>query len=460
MTSINKEINQENSVSKKNYPFARWMSWLFLLLSFLLLAYTFNRAEITNREAVGSMYYKYYLISVLGIIFWGVVLRLNAALRANIVTICISLLCGIYLFEGGLTLVVANEKSNSIEASNLIEGYDMRTKLEVIEDLIGNGVDAVPTAGSTYKGDLLPLGGRSNKTTVGSNETGQYMIYQSDRYGFNNPDLEWDSDHIEWLLTGDSFVLGEGLKTGENFADQIRLFTQETVINLGAGGNSPLMELASLTEYATEVKPKKVIWFYYEGNDLIHDLPRDKSNQLLIKYMQNDFSQNLINRQKEIDRKIELVQSKAMAKSKTQSSAMKKADVNKYNWLKLYLIRNMIGFDSYNEIDPLFINILTQAKTKVKSWGGEIYFIYLPEYDRYKVKRFLHGRFRKKDEVIDLVKSLNIPVIDIHQEVFNRHSDPLSMFPFRSIGHYTAEGYKKVTKVIVNDIEEFEKNKK
>ena len=116
-----------------------------------------------------------------------------------------------------------------------------------------------------------------------------------------------------------------------------------------------------------------------------------------------------------------------------------------------------LGFDSYNEIDPLFINILTQAKTKVKSWGGEIYFIYLPEYDRYKVKRFLHGRFRKKDEVIDIVKSLNIPVIDIHQEVFNNHSDPLSMFPFRSIGHYTAEGYKKVTKVIVNDIEEFEK---
>lgn len=464
MKSINKEINQENSVSEKNYPFARWMSWLFLLLSFLLLAYTFNRAELTNREAVGSMYYKYYLISVLGIIFWGVVLRLNAALRANIVTLCISLVCGIYLFEGGLTLVAANEKSTSIKAFDLIDDYDVRTKLEVIEDLIDKGVDAVPTPGFTYKGDLLPLGGRSNKTTVGSNETGQYMIYQSDRYGFNNPDLEWDSDHIEWLLTGDSFVLGEGLQSGENFADLIRLFTQETVINLGAGGNSPLMELASLTEYATEVKPKKVIWFYYEGNDLIHDLPRDKRNQILMKYFQSDFSQNLINRQKEIDRKIELLQSNAMARAKaeakTQPSATKKTDVNKYNWLKLYLIRNMIGFDSYNEIDPLFIDILTQAKTKVKSWGGEFYFVYLPEYDRYKIKRFLHGRFRKKDEVIDIVKSLNIPVIDIHQEVFNNHSDPLSMFPFRNLGHYTAEGYKKVSKVIVNGIEELEKNKK
>ena len=38
----------------------------------------------------------------------------------------------------------------------------------------------------------------------------------------------------------------------------------------------------------------------------------------------------------------------------------------------------------------------------------------------------------KKLEVIELVKNLNIPVIDIHQEVFYNHADILSLFPFRS----------------------------
>ena len=34
---------------------------------------------------------------------------------------------------------------------------------------------------------------------------------------------------------------------------------------------------------------------------------------------------------------------------------------------------------------------------------------------------------------------LDIPIIDIHNEVFKTHPDPLSLFPFRIAGHYNAE---------------------
>jgi hypothetical protein len=47
-----------------------------------------------------------------------------------------------------------------------------------------------------------------------------------------------------------------------------------------------------------------------------------------------------------------------------------------------------------------------------------------------------------------LVKNLNIPVIDIHQEVFADHPDPLSLFPHRRNGHYNAKGYHEVSKGI------------
>ena len=33
-----------------------------------------------------------------------------------------------------------------------------------------------------------------------------FQYFQSDRYGFNNPDKEWDSNEIELILVGDSFV--------------------------------------------------------------------------------------------------------------------------------------------------------------------------------------------------------------------------------------------------------------
>ena len=53
---------------------------------------------------------------------------------------------------------------------------------------------------------ILPLSGISNSETIHCNENGYYSIYQSDRYGFNNPDEEWDKKEIEYLLVGDSFI--------------------------------------------------------------------------------------------------------------------------------------------------------------------------------------------------------------------------------------------------------------
>ena len=43
---------------------------------------------------------------------------------------------------------------------------------------------------------------------------------------------------------------------------------------------------------------------------------------------------------------------------------------------------------------------------------------------------------------------LDIPIIDIRNEVFDPHPDPLSLFPFRMYGHYNAEGYKLVAESI------------
>ena len=210
------------------------------------------------------------------------------------------------MIEGGLTLLGLWQPHNIraaaiAAAAELGVEYDERTKLQVIDGLIETGVDAVPAVRPadvlTMDEELLPLGGVSNKTTVATNENGYYMVYPSDRYGFNNPDSEWDAEQVEWLLTGDSFTEGEAVNPGEDVAGQIRLITKQPTINVGRGGNGPLIELAELREYAELVKPKKVLWLYFEGNDL-KELQREKFNPLLMQYMEDGFSQNLINRQK------------------------------------------------------------------------------------------------------------------------------------------------------------------
>ena len=54
------------------------------------------------------------------------------------------------------------------------------------------------------------------------------------------------------------------------------------------------------------------------------------------------------------------------------------------------------------------------------------------------------------DIIIKTVNEIGIPLIDIHQEVFSKHNDPFSLFPFRRYGHYNSKGYK----IIANKISE------
>ena len=474
MSWIKRESYNENSDGEKNYPFARWISWLFLFLSILILIYTYYRAEISYQGTQSMIYFKYYLISLSGILFWGLVLRLRAGVRANIVTVVTALVVGLYMVEGGLSLLEPN--SHVRAAADLGVEFDKRSKLKVIEDLIAEGVDAVPTVHPTQflneigvnKEDvhsLFPLGGVSNKATVYNNETGKFLIYESDRYGFNNPDSEWNSREVDWLLTGDSFTHGVGTtQQGEEIAGQLRSITGNSTINLGSGGNGPLLEYAALVEYGKALKPAKVLWVFYEGNDLFGDLQNEKNSPLLMQYMEDGFSQNLINRQKEIDNKLGRYIISAQAKAKTQPKIQAnktKTLLYKTQWIRLYGIRAVIGFNvNVNvDVDPLFAEILTKAKAEVDGWEGKLYFVYLPEYARYK-KSFSHDDFRRKSEVIEVVKGLGIPVIDIHQEVFANHPDPLALFPFRLKGHYTADGYSEVAKAIVTGVNKYEQSNK
>ena len=241
------------------------------------------------------------------------------------------------------------------------------------------------------------------------------------------------------------------MQSGQEIAGQIRNITGDSAISLGIGGNGPLAEYAVLVEYGMAMAPAKVLWIYFEGNDLL-DLQREKSNSLLMQYLEEGHSQNLINRQEEIDSWLEEYIVSEKAKHQKTNNAP-----NKTAWVRLAAIRNLIGFDADDDIDdPLFYQTLTKAKKIVEEWGGKLYFVYLPRYERYNEKSMAvsHARYKKRSEIIGLVEGLSIPVIDIHQEVFADHTDPLKLFPFRLPGHYNAEGYAEVSKAIVRNIKQ------
>jgi hypothetical protein len=272
--------------------------------------------------------------------------------------------------------------------------FDKRSKYEVYVNLKKKNSNIVPSfrpieiiENNEFKSNqILPLSGISNMLTLGPNENGQYMTYQSDRYGFNNPDYMWDNKKTKWLILGDSFAQGVAVKQEENIAGNIWRLTKEPVINLGMSGNGPLLELASLKEYGALVKSENVLWIYYEGNDLSHDLNDEIKNKKLYMYLNKGYTQKLKNKQLEIDGLLNnYVNNKIINLIKPQK--------NYYGILKLSNLRRLLMIDrstkNQKEIKSvdIFYKILKEAKNIVGSWGGNLYFVYLPEYNRYTKKK-------------------------------------------------------------------------
>jgi len=112
---------------------------------------------------------------------------------------------------------------------------------------------------------------------------------------------------------------------------------------------------------------------------------------------------------------------------------------NRFNYtsiLKLGFLRQILKLkpapiSSFNELES-FNNILSKAKDMVSRWNGKFYFVYLPDFNRYKTG----NQHPYHNNVLDIVRGLNIPVIDIHEKVFSNHLEPLVLFPFRMHGHY------------------------
>jgi hypothetical protein len=216
------------------------------------------------------------------------------------------------------------EDANSSVAVNRIKQeksknalFDTRTRLEVVTDLRKQGTNAFPdvfpavlfqsngkqvikSLFANGNGEFLPLASISNATTVFCNESGEYIIYRSDEHGFHNPSGLWDKGWADIVALGDSYAHGACVPSDQGFVSVIRSRYPAT-INLGVNGDGPLAMLATLKEYGAFLKPKVVLWFYYEGND-IRDLDgREKFSPLLRRYLGSSFSQNLISRQQEVD---------------------------------------------------------------------------------------------------------------------------------------------------------------
>ncbi len=102
---------------------------------------------------------------------------------------------------------------------------------------------------------------------LGIPERRRYHVdVQYDRRGFRNPD---GIEQAGMIVIGDSFVEAGLVSRAELFSSRLAGSQGVPVANLGQSGYGPQQELIVLKRYGLPLRPKVVLWLFFEGNDLL-----------------------------------------------------------------------------------------------------------------------------------------------------------------------------------------------
>lgn len=447
--------------------FSKIFSYTSLVVSLLFISFVAYKSEIIFSGNRINYYSIYYIIGFFFFSFSIISFYLNSKVKLILTIIFISLLFSLYSFEGLLQLGLFKGNSLADQRIHLAKeqgiNFDKRSRYKVYTELKENKEEVTivihPSQFINHSYDIMTLAGISKKRTVHCNENGYFSIYDSDRYGFNNPDHEWNKDEIKFLLIGDSFVHGSCVNEKDTISGNLRKkLKNKGVINLGYKGTGPLIQNAILREYGSQLKYKNLLWFYF-GND-IEDLAYELNNEILNKYfLDNSFTQNLARKQDEVDLFLE--------------DYLFQIESNKNNiqsFIKLSLIRKMIFFkylennnaqkklqNSDNNLEN-FKKMMAMSKKISDLNKSNIYFIYLPMFNRYDSElKLVDSGQNFYDQIISIINELKIPIIDIHKELFQQEGNPKKLFPFGIRGHYTADTYNMISDIIIDRIDQLEK---
>ncbi|MBF0353711.1 MAG: hypothetical protein HQL43_00540 [Alphaproteobacteria bacterium] len=407
----------------------------------------------------------------------------------------------LYAFEALISSppISAIEQRKQTAASMAQRGFDFRTPAQYIHALRKQGVNAYPALfprkllEATEDGsgshspilingqEVIPLGGVPNVTTVQCNESGAYAIYKSDEFGFRNPTGLWTKDRLDLALLGDSFLQGDCVPSGDDVASRLRMTWPKTV-TLGMRNNGPLLQLAGLREFLSLKRPKTVVWFFYEGNDL-SDLNSERRSRILLRYLEEPtFSQAIAPRSQELSASLRQYLDQLLDhEDKSVVGGPQSGSAIIIDWLLLRSTRSLLGL-SLSGDTPLGIQLLTQrlpllrsllhaptnpsivqpddfvllerilatAKHTIDAWNGRFVLVYIPDPLRLcgRIKAWQQDCPRHPDlsalnsrysEMRRIAARISAPLLDLAAEMEKEAHPEVYYYYYGS--HHSRNGY-------------------
>jgi hypothetical protein len=391
-------------------------------------------------------------------------MRYSKAFYQNFLLLIVSMVASLLLMEWVVGKIIFTPVAASIASEEGVD-FDTRSRLEVVLDCRESDKSCYPavpphtflTERLEVAGErIVPLSGVAHARIIACNEGGFYSTFTTDEYGFRNPAGIWrNTDVVDLAFVGDSYTQGDCVNDGDHFVDHFRSMFPK-VLNLGAGGNGPLLELAVVKEYLEGKQVRYLFWIYFERNDF-SDLEKRKKYPVLIQYLKPGFSRSLMPRQKEINEALHVYIDNRL-KVKEQGRAKVLPNLRLLLWRFRHETQpaayseNKGSSDAADYDIELFKRTLEETKRIIMGSGGNLVFVYLPEYERFseEMPSPPWSAARIKPDIIDVVSALGIDVIDI-EPAFHGEEDPLELFPFRIQGHYNSKGYA----VVANEIKRY-----
>jgi hypothetical protein len=342
--------------------------------------------------------------------------------------------------------------------------YDERTPSEVVEALRLSGVDALPGIGRGWPSDhqaragmaddFFPLSHASNAQIVECNEGLGFLQYQTDEYGFNNPSGLIASRRVDVAVVGESHALGHCVPPSTSIVDVIRKHYPRTA-TFGIAGSRVISQLASFREYVEPLRPHVVIWFV----NTAYAEPRQEADEpLLTRYFDPSFTQNLIDRQNEVDATIrELVPGLRANADNSLRTELENVEEKRFlQALRLKNVRRLLrsAVPARTPISPValdlssFVRSLKLAQRAIRSWDGRLLAVILPSFGGVtgEARAFSHH-----EAVVAALNDLGIDVVD-GELLFRSQPNPRTLFALGINNHPNKQGHRLLGHAIVRKL--------
>ena len=267
------------------------------------------------------------------------------------------------------------------------------------------------------------------------------------------------------MILGDSFAEGVPFGNENDITGILRKSASYNSINYGISGTGPLIGLAIIKEYGKKFVPKNIFYLFYEGNDLKDMM--DEKDTFLINYLDKNFTQNLINSQKDVENflnEYEKIFNSILPNKIKEEKLKNNVQLNQNNtfkekikdFLELKSVKDIIfissTFDTPKKVNyNLFEKILKTMNLEINEWGGNFYFVYLPAWTRYN-NQYSLANITLKNKIKKIVVKNNIQFIDIDSVFKDFKVNNVDIYNLSIYGHYTKYGYNLIADKLIKTL--------